>query len=542
MTEQKAKKKELGIYKRIVKWIGLGLLVLLLIAALFFHAPWKISTLLLIVLAACTVLPKPARKWFWLSAAAVVLVLIIWVFMPEDNEGWRPYTFDEELAALEAKYAIPDSENAATIYNNLLEDYDPNTMRADFLDPNLENLTRREPWSSRDYPELAQWLQQHRRTITKLSEASKVAKCAFPIPHDTFSLSDTMDYLPAIRGWAFLLVRAGNNDVAEGRIGAGLEKYLCVRKMGDHIRQQSTILEMLVGIAVEALALGRFKAFVVTADATEKRLSLIEKAVADIKYEWTSDFPRILEHEKLMAKNMLCGMLYEVNAKGKTRLIRDTRAVIKAQSPEDIPPQPYWRKKLTKVGIILLWFFAPSTPQKAGEIIDAAYEKYYAMAEPDFDWKKEPEKAAPRHRFNYRFTTEMVVYILEPAYYRVRDLYLRSIAEQRGTLIIIALRRYKNENGRWPETLEDIKSLAPAKILVDPINGNSFMYKLTEENFTLYSKGKNKIDEAGEGERCVGSRTGADDWLIWPRISRSCKIEEEKADTEQSNTQRDVVK
>lgn len=48
MAEQKAKKKEPGIYKRILKWIGLGLLVLLLIAALFFQAQWKVIALLAI--------------------------------------------------------------------------------------------------------------------------------------------------------------------------------------------------------------------------------------------------------------------------------------------------------------------------------------------------------------------------------------------------------------------------------------------------------------------------------------------------------------
>ena len=89
--------------------------------ALTFQAPWKIITLLAIILAACTVLPKQIRKWFWLSAGVVVLILIIWIFLPEDNEGWRPYTFDEELAAMEAKYAIPDEENAATIYNELMQ-------------------------------------------------------------------------------------------------------------------------------------------------------------------------------------------------------------------------------------------------------------------------------------------------------------------------------------------------------------------------------------------------------------------------------------
>ena len=122
--KQQKEKKKRGIFRKIaliLKWIGLILLGILLIAALVFQAPWKVTTLLAIVLLACTILPKPYRKWFWASVGLVVIVSIVWVFLPEDNESWRPYTLDEELAAIEAERAIPDEQNAATIYNQLFE-------------------------------------------------------------------------------------------------------------------------------------------------------------------------------------------------------------------------------------------------------------------------------------------------------------------------------------------------------------------------------------------------------------------------------------
>jgi len=523
MTRRRVKKKKQGAVRRILKWIGLTLLVALIILAFFFRAPWKVTTLLVTILLACTVLPKPYRKWFWLSAAGIVIALIMWVFLPEDTEGWRTFTFDEELAALETKYTIPDSENAATIYNQLLEDYDANAIHPDFLDANLDNLTRREPWSSEDYPELAKWLKKHQDTIAALMQVCRKNKCHFPIPANQADISQTMKRLSPTRRWAFLLIRAANNDLGEERIEQALEKQIAVLQMAKHQLQQSTLIEMLVGKAIEALALGQFKRFIVTGDAAEKHISVIEEAVTDIKHDWTYDWPRILDCEKLLMKNMLCRMYYEANAEGKTRLSRNPGATIRTQWPK----AHYWRRKVGRVGTIFLWFFAPSTATKAGEIIDAAYERYYAMAEPDFDWKKEPEKAAPRHRFNYRFTTEMLVYILEPAYHRIHDIYLRNVAGRRGTRLIIMLRRYKNENSRWPDSLEKIKTLTPAEILVDPINGGSFVYKLTEENFTLYSKGKNNIDEGGERD----PESGADDWLIWPRKTR--KTKKEKANAEQ---------
>ncbi|MFQ6036920.1 MAG: hypothetical protein ACE5NM_13860, partial [Sedimentisphaerales bacterium] len=92
MAEEKQEKKKAGIIWRILKWIGLATLALLLILAIVFQVPWKVITLLFIVLAACTILPRQMRRWFWFSVGAIVAVLIIWVFLPEDDEGWRPYT------------------------------------------------------------------------------------------------------------------------------------------------------------------------------------------------------------------------------------------------------------------------------------------------------------------------------------------------------------------------------------------------------------------------------------------------------------------
>jgi hypothetical protein len=90
------------------------------------------------------------------------------------------------------------------------------------------------------------------------------------------------------------------------------------------------------------------------------------------------------------------------------------------------------------------------------------------------------------------------------------------------------LRQYKNENGYWPEHLEDIKDSLETDILVDPTNNGSFAYKLSDDSFRLYGKGKNNIDEEGEYDPC--DEAGADDILIWP--ARSRRIEEEDANAE----------
>jgi hypothetical protein len=177
----------------------------------------------------------------------------------------------------------------------------------------------------------------------------------------------------------------------------------------------------------------------------------------------------------------------------------------------------------------------PSTPEKAGAIIDAAYERYHAMAAPDFDWRKGTQKPTKMLRLNYPYLVEHLVGILAPAYDRIHYTYLRPMADKRGSQIIIALRRYKNKHGHWPESLDDVKAIVPAEIFIDPISEGSFAYKLTEDNFTLYSRGKNGIDEDGQDNSRWDPNTGhyraeQDDFLLWP--NRKCNTQPQDRNAE----------
>ncbi len=521
MAEQTQEQKKSRPIRRIFKWLAVGLLAILLILAVIFQSPWKVIALLAIFLAACTILPRPARKWFWLSAGAAVLALIIWFLVPADSEGWRPYTFDAESAALEAKYAIPDEENAAIIYNRLLKDYDPNAMRPDFLDPQLETLTRSEPWAGKDYPQVANWLQRHQYTITRLVDASRKDKCYFSI--SPLSLTDRTSRQAAVKQWALLLIRAANNDLAENRIQQAIEKLVTLSKMAQHHYQQPTTLDKTLGIALEALALRPFKKFVLEGNASEQNLRAIESTMSEIKHDWASDIRDIAEDQRIKTKNFLCGMIYQVNPQGKTRLSRDPTAVLGDvfKGTEKTPKQlPRAWTKVHKVGIILGWFFFPATPQKAGEIIDNVFEKSYLMAESDFNWQRESKTISTIPiRLNCRYyLTKQTAIMSEKMFERMHTLYLRIIRDNSGSQILIALKRYKTKYGSWPETLNDVKLFASAEAFIDPTNAGPFVYKVSGQDFILYSRGENNIDENGEYR--AQYKDGPDDWPIWPPRQR----------------------
>ncbi|MFB0525783.1 MAG: hypothetical protein ACETVZ_09585 [Phycisphaerae bacterium] len=518
MAEEKQEKKKAGIIWRILKWIGLAIPTILLILAILFFPSWKVTILFFIILAAC-VIPKKMRKWFWLSVAAIVIALIIWIFLPDDDEGWRPYTFEKELAAIEAQYTVPDEENAAKIYDELF-----GTMNGDPNEPKFflrsRPSSKDEPWLSKDHPETAEWLKGYESTIEKLLQSAKKDKCHFHIPAYSWDLDQDMERLPKMRRCTFLLLSAANNDIAEGRIDAGLEKYLCIIRMAKYLYQQPVIIDFLVGFAIEGLALSQLNRFVIEGQPNGEQLELIGNTIKGLKNNWSSDWPKILDLEKLHSKNTLCSSTYQVNPQGKVRLSRDPCAGMKEQWQEELKVgkiqdseaiatlqrllyPTYLQRKRCKAKTILSWFFMPSTPQKAAKIIDGSYERYYAMTGPNFNWQKEPKEYPITSLFsftflyNYRRKIERIADISGPVYYKIHEIYVRNLSLRRGSRLLTAIKQYNIEHGSWPENLEQVKGSVPAEVLVDPITGDAFVYKLIEEDFMLYSRGKNGIDEGG---------------------------------------------
>lgn len=513
MAKEMPEEKKPGIIKRFLRCIVLAVLLFLIAMALIFQAPWKVTILLLIILLAYTVLPKPAKKWFWLSVGTAVIALIVWVFLP-DRGQWTPYkhNFEKELKALNDKYAIPDEENAAIIYNELLENYES----GDFISNlNTYDLAWLEPWLSEDYPTLAQWLAGHEKTIVTLLKASKIEKCQFRIDEDSLRSilgPSGRPHLGAMKELALLLVCAANNDLAEKRTEQGLEKQITLLRMSEHLRQQPITVDMLTGIAFQKFALSQINALLVTANPKEPYLTKLEDVITGIELDWKADWTRIAESEKLGVMKSLFWTLYETNTQGKIRItVAEYFWHFQAISQQEAP---YWITRLAKIESILSWLFLPHTPKEAARIIDKTLQKYGSMGNLDSRWKQR-SRASSLTSLGFNFS--YIIRLHVDRYVRsLHDFFMHLKSDKRATRVIIALRQYKNNHGCWPEKLDDIRALAPAETFVDSLNGGSFVYKLTEENFTLYSKGKNNIDEGGRRDTRRRRKTGADDILIWP--------------------------
>ncbi len=363
---------------------------------------------------------KSQKKYIILTVSVAVLLILFVVFYPSDTR----ISADKQLETIEEARFVPNEENAAIIYKQLLADFNENDFNSTITGIEISSSEFSSPWRSEDYPEAAVWLGGRQKTITKLLEAAKREKCYFPIeveyiPYDPNSL---IERVGKFRKWAMLMSFAANNDIGEGRFDEAAEKYKCMLRFAEHMNQQPQVTPFLVGVAVESLFLAKMKTVIIEGNVTEDQLTLLEAIPLKTKNEWNKLYPEMRKVEKLVAKKR--------------------------------------RSKLPLPARITMFI----------------YEK-----------------------FAFPSSSEGNIY----------KIYVRVITEKRGNKILIALRRYKNKNGKWPDKLEQIKDLVEPEVLIDPFNRDDFIYKLTNDNFTLYSKGFNKIDEGG-------NYNPGDDWPIWP--------------------------
>jgi hypothetical protein len=410
-------------------------------------------------------MPEREARWRdhlmrWGKRATIAALLFAVLFLAF---CWLTPTPEKQLAAFDAAHAVPDEDNAALIYAELLrgEEVPPSKVATavarieaairdpvsvqesrtlsrelrelelsdGISDPNAAKIIGLRPWRSADCPELRQWLDKRRNRIDKLREAARKPSCYFPLNSTPgrMGLSDVP--LGALRQNAFLLRYAANNDFGEGDIDAGLAKCEVLMLMGRHFCQQPSASYLLSGIGYEAAAIHSLAEFVVEGYPTDRHLQDLAAQCQDLRDEWE-------------------GLKQDINH------VRD----ILSRQIEDRRPIRFR---------ISMWFY--------------------------------------RIRTSYNGWLED----------RTGELYHRVLSERRGLRILIELRRFKDRMGRWPESLDLIASSLPPEALVDPSSDAPYVYRLCEHGFLLYSAGPNRVDENGQH-----TEHGLDDWPIWPPRGR----------------------
>ncbi|MHC4244704.1 MAG: hypothetical protein ACYSU4_20020, partial [Planctomycetota bacterium] len=298
----------------------------------------------------------------WLLGTTFILIVLtagavlLW---PEGNSTWRPYQFDDELASIEAKRAVPDSDNAAPQYESVFAKIDVND-RPDFF----KELWKK-PWTSNDFPEASSWLDTYSDTIDELLLISRMEKCRWPVKTEIIN-DDTVPYKP-LRHCAILVSMAGNRDLGEGRFHKAIEKYFCLLRMADHLYQQTHYLDFYYGFACEIPALQMIRHIVACSEISGEDIDRIADHLPTAANNWHNDISRLLEFEKFRFARRMAS-LYEINEQGKIRFTASFRLRF-----EDRHEQ----QNSTRMGRFWRLYWLMNMPLDPKGLLDMADEEYY---------------------------------------------------------------------------------------------------------------------------------------------------------------------
>jgi hypothetical protein len=528
----------------LIRWGFILLFAAILLGGLYFKAPWKILVLDALLLALLTIVPKPKRKYGWLTLAAAVLAVTVWIFIPEKDTGdWRPYTFDEEVAALNAKYDVPEEENAAPYYEQIevtdfypdetFEDmfnFDREKRGPDLWDPNDDTMSR--PWETEEFPELAAWLETEKEKIAPLWQAIQYDKCWFKVPTDPTTID--FEKLSDIKNALFVVQRMIYQDLAQDNLQGAVEKAMGILQCSCHFQQQSSLIDNLVGWALHAMADSIIRDIVINCSLDEASLTRLEAQIGRFENNWKSLIGRVLDYEQVYAKNIM-GQLYEINERGDVRFTRKPDPLYLYSSrnlwgldEDEKEPSPYWQDKKNKLERLIRWMTYAESPEDISEIYDQLYIQIRErLMNENFDYTG-PVKWRDWLKYDLTAKTLTALYteIAMTPFEKIQKIYFRCDTDKKATLIVIALLRFYNQHGHWPETLELIKKQLPDEVFVDSLNGQQIAYLRPEncDSFILYSFGEDGIDDKGfRGYAPRGPEKKKDDYLMWPRKENELK-------------------
>jgi hypothetical protein len=80
-------------------------------------------------------------------------------------------------------------------------------------------------------------------------------------------------------------------------------------------------------------------------------------------------------------------------------------------------------------------------------------------------------------------------------------LYYETRAQTEALIAVLAILRFKTDNGRLPATLDELVSVGYLRsVLMDPYSNGPPVYEPAGDNFKLYSFGENFVDDGGSNE------------------------------------------
>ena len=471
-------------------------------------------------------LPLPRRRFYrfliYIVSIVLVLVAINLVLVQvrrtihpglETTRITAPATADgsiDYLAAIEAAFApgVTDDNNAAPL---LLEAFGrkalPSNQPPDGITsrlhmpplPEAGDYLKEEPgnetpdvekWPPSADPKLAPWVQANEKPLARISEATLRPRYFMPMNGGTppqMLYEILLPHLNFMRESAYLLAASALQRAEAGDLKAASVDLLAIHRLARLTAQGPTLVERLVSIGIEKMA-------------CQTELNIAHHAKLDASSAGVL-FGNSLSFGELpsLARNVDAGERY---------LVLDLEQLSARLGPYETG-RMYTAINGMRIGgqtpyVAQFFRFLPIPHEEAMRAENAAYDELItAFAKPSYADRKAAIQSIDKW-YDMRsngvgglLSRYWLLRLVMPGLGHGQDELEIATADLRLTQITWALTLYRIERGKYPDSLDLLRSQFAAGIPEDNFSGKPFHYARRGEGYQLYSVGPNMTDDKG---------------------------------------------
>ncbi len=420
-----------------------------------------------------------------LAIVAVVLAVVYFLWVASSTAKLhRAYQALEEAGRPMSKndvipQEVPDEDNAALLYESAMLLLRSQRIGEHGLIRYLSDLSTElieNPSNAEKRAEIETLLQQDVvvNALQAVEMGSKRPVCRFDINYGA-GLAMRIPPLNYIRSISRILSAKAYLQAQAGQIDEAWNTVYVQLKHADALRNQPTIISQLVRLAQIGFSFQTIRVLCDTTPPTDDHYRDIDSLLET--FDDMAPLVRAVDGERLLfgevtydlsqdeLKNQIInGILGESHAPTEFLTLKSHIATFKPLLLAD--HATYLRAMLENTQQLL----EPYEPQKT--LVDE--EKLFQDTQ------------------RYTITSQIL-----PAMRKLKELYLKMIAETRVTRGGLALLQYKQTHGTFPETLEALTQTG----LDDPFRQGALHYQVEGQGFILYSVGPDRKDDGGQAKQ-----------------------------------------
>jgi hypothetical protein len=362
------------------------------------------------------------------------------------------------------------------------------------------------PWVAKDCPRVAAWLKVNEKPLAVAVEATRRPAYFNPLIAQRTEkgrgglMSALLPGVQMCRELASALTARALLRVGDGKFDEAWQDLLACHRLARLVGRGATLIEALVGMALEGVASNADLAYLERAKLTPAQ---VRDRLKDL--QGLPPLPPLADKVALAERFVYLEsvQMFRRGGPGMVEVLADGRPARKPDPKElramaliDWAPAlrngNRWYDRLAAA----LRLEDRARRQKELDRIEADLRALKAAAARSADlarlglWKGSPDKIG-------KVIGDVLISLLMPAVRKVQDAHDRTEQVQRNLRVAFALGAYQREHGRYPAKLEDLAPKYLPSVPGDLFSGKALVYRPAAKGYLLYSVGVNGKDEGG---------------------------------------------